>query len=72
MARDTGLRYLGYANETGESFKFIFPQFLGPSYAIAYAYCLGDALYKSLHSYFDNGQMMSSGVLKAFVDALVF
>ena len=25
LARETNLRYLGYANETGESFKFIFP-----------------------------------------------
>ena len=55
LARDTGLRYLGYANETGESFKFIAPQFLTPSYALAYGYCLGDGLYKGLHYYYDNG-----------------
>lgn len=72
LARDTGLRYLGYANETGESFKFIFPQFLTPSYAIAYGYCLGDALYKGLHWYFDNGEVVKSGLFKAFGDALIF
>jgi len=72
LARDTGLRYLGYANETGESFKFIAPQFLTPSYALAYGYCLGDGLYKGLHYFYDHDQMMSSGVIKAFGDALVF
>lgn len=72
LARDTGLRYLGYANETGESFKFIAPQFLTPSYALAYGYCLADGLYKGLHYFYDNGQVMSSGVFKAFGDALIF
>ena len=72
LARETNLRYLGYANETGESFKFIFPQFLGPSYAIAYGYCLGDALYKSLHWYFNNSEVISSGIYKTFADALIF
>lgn len=72
LARDTGLRYLGYANETGESFKFIAPQFLTPSYALAYGYCLGDGLYKGLHYFYDHDAQMSSGVVKAFGDALIF
>ena len=72
LARDTGLRYLGYANETGESFKFQFPQFLTPSYALAYGYCLGDGLYKGLHYFYDHDAQMSSGVVKAFADALIF
>ena len=72
LARDTGLRYLGYANETGESFKFIFPKLLRPSYTLAYGYCLSDALYKSLHFYFDHGQVFSSGLVKTFADAMIF
>jgi mitochondrial fission process protein 1 len=70
--RDTNLRYLGYANETGESFKFIFPGFLTPSYVLAYGYCLADALYQALHWYFKNGQVIQSGIYKTFADALIF
>jgi len=40
--RDTPLRYLGYANEIGESFHGIVPKFYYPSYALAIGYVLGD------------------------------
>lgn len=36
--RDTSLRYLGYANEVGESFRPVFPRFVVPSYALAFGY----------------------------------
>jgi fission process protein 1 len=42
--RDSALRYLGYANEVGESFRYQFPRLVGPSYAVAFAYCTADAL----------------------------
>jgi fission process protein 1 len=42
--RDSALRYLGYANEVGESFRYQFPRFVGPSYLVAFGYCTADAL----------------------------
>jgi mitochondrial fission process protein 1 len=41
--RDTSLRYLGYANEVGESFRYQFPRFVTPSYVVAFGYCVADA-----------------------------
>lgn len=43
--RDTYLRFLGYANEVGESFRYQFPSLVKPSYGIAFAYVGADALY---------------------------
>lgn len=40
--RDTPVRFLGYANEIGESFHYIFPRLYKPSYALAIGYCCGD------------------------------
>lgn len=41
--RDSGLRYLGYANEIGESFRYQFPKLVTPSYVMAFGYCGMDA-----------------------------
>mmetsp|Transcript_21753 Transcript_21753/g.36385 ORF Transcript_21753/g.36385 Transcript_21753/m.36385 type:complete len:268 (-) Transcript_21753:80-883(-) len=46
--RDTPLRYMGYANEVGESFKPLFPRFLTPSYGLAFAYVGADAFCKAV------------------------
>ena len=43
--KDTYIRYFGYANEMGESLKFVFPTALGPSYNVAISYVLGDAIW---------------------------
>mmetsp|Transcript_16514 Transcript_16514/g.33840 ORF Transcript_16514/g.33840 Transcript_16514/m.33840 type:complete len:152 (-) Transcript_16514:103-558(-) len=45
--RDSPLRYLGYANELGESFRPIFPRAVLPSYVVAFGYVLGDATDKA-------------------------
>lgn len=45
--RDTPVRYLGYANELGESFRLIAPWCVGPSYAISGLYVLGDTVSKA-------------------------
>lgn len=42
--RDSSLRYLGYANEVGESFRYQYPRFVVPSYVIAFGYCCCDAV----------------------------
>ncbi|ETV71640.1 hypothetical protein, variant [Aphanomyces astaci] len=46
--RDSPVRYLGYANELGESFRPLFPGCVGPSYAVAIAYVLGDTFDKGM------------------------
>ena len=40
--RDTPVRFLGYANELGESFRPIFPALVAPSYALAFSYVFAD------------------------------
>ncbi len=44
--RETPLRYLGYANELGESFRSIVPRFVKPSYGLAFGYVLCDTVDK--------------------------
>ena len=41
--RDSLLRYAGYANEVGESFRYQFPKLVTPSYMVAFGYCAMDA-----------------------------
>lgn len=41
--RDSPLRFAGYTNEVGESFRYQFPRFVVPSYLIAFGYCVADA-----------------------------
>lgn len=41
--RDSPLRYAGYANEVGESFRYQFPKLVAPSYVISFGYCFADA-----------------------------
>lgn len=45
--RDSLVRYLGYSNELGESFRPIAPKLVVPSYAVAFAYVLGDTFDKA-------------------------
>jgi len=41
--RHSVLRYLGYANEVGESFRYQFPLLVVPSYAVSFGYVLADS-----------------------------
>jgi mitochondrial fission process protein 1 len=41
--RDSLLRYAGYTNEVGESFRYQFPKLVAPSYFVAFGYCIADA-----------------------------
>ncbi len=52
--RDSLLRYLGYANEVGESFRYQYPRFVVPSYAVAFGYCLADAVTSGHKTYEDS------------------
>ena len=49
--RDSPMRYLGYANEIGESFRPIFPKLVVPSYAVSFAYVGADTLDKAKKHY---------------------
>ncbi|CAG9558932.1 unnamed protein product [Danaus chrysippus] len=50
--RDTWVRYLGYANEVGESFRAVVPvQVVRASYAVAFGYVLADTADKSWKMY---------------------
>lgn len=42
--RHSALRYLGYANEVGESFRYQYPKLVGPSYILAFGYVFADAM----------------------------
>ena len=42
--RDSYFRYMGYANEVGESFRYQFPKLVRPSYILAFGYCAADAV----------------------------
>lgn len=68
--RDTSLRYLGYANEIGESFKPIFPRFLVPSYGIAFAYVGADAINKTFEAIKDKNETPT--VIRIGIDALLW
>jgi fission process protein 1 len=49
--RHSLLRYAGYANEVGESFRYQYPRLVGPSYVVAFGYCLADAGYTGYRAY---------------------
>lgn len=44
--RDTWIRYLGYANEVGEAFRYVLPSLVAPSYFLSIGYMLGDVIDK--------------------------
>jgi fission process protein 1 len=46
------LRYAGYANEVGESFRYQFPRLVMPSYGIAFGYCIADAVSDGYSGYY--------------------
>jgi mitochondrial fission process protein 1 len=68
--RDTYLRYLGYANEVGESFRPIFPKYVRPSYVIAFGYVGCDTLNKAVQSYREGET--SNIVVRDTFDALLW
>ncbi|KAF0709606.1 Aste57867_5831 [Aphanomyces stellatus] len=75
--RDSPVRYLGYANELGESFRPLFPRFVGPSYAVAIAYVLGDTYDKGLKAFNSapssaTPSMVQSHAVSAAVDTLLW
>ena len=68
--RDTPVRYMGYANEVGESFRPIFPRFVVPSYGIAFMYVGADTFDKVTKA--RNGGKDKMTVARIGVDALLW
>ena len=62
---------MGYANEIGESFKYVLPAFYKPSYALALAYVIGDVQDKASRLYKTQGHYSNAIILQA-TDALVW
>ncbi|CRL05545.1 CLUMA_CG018260, isoform A [Clunio marinus] len=59
--RDSLLRYLGYSNELGESFRpLIKKSYVHASYAVAIAYVFADTADKSLKSYEKDKNLIKS------------
>ena len=54
LFRDTPIRYLGYSNEIGESFRYQYPKYVVPSYIVAFGYCLADATSTGYHTYYNH------------------
>ena len=46
--RDTPVRLMGYANEVGESFRYMFPRLVRPSYCVSFGYVFADTADKTL------------------------
>jgi Mitochondrial carrier protein/Mitochondrial 18 KDa protein (MTP18) len=63
--RDSPLRYMGYANEVGESFRYQFPRFVVPSYILSFGYCFADAVTSGRKAYSASSQSTSSALLAA-------
>jgi len=70
--RDTPLRYLGYANEVGEAFRYVLPALLGASYALSFGYVAGDVLDKGRRAFVAQGRRLSPTVVVGSLDCFVW
>jgi fission process protein 1 len=74
--RHSPLRYLGYANEVGESFRYQYPKFVVPSYVVAFGYCLADAGTSGRDTYTESIHKQSStpelDALASTMDTLIW
>ncbi|CAM9721657.1 unnamed protein product, partial [Laminaria digitata] len=59
--RNSVLRYAGYANEVGESFRFIAPKLVAPSYAVSFGYVCGDTADKAYKEYSQGKGLAAAG-----------
>ena len=70
--RDTPVRLLGYANECGESFRFIYPRLVIPSYMVAIGYTFCDCFDKGHKAYKLEGKKVTKNVAITSFDALLW
>jgi len=72
LFRETNVRYLGYANEVGESFRFVTPTLVGPSYVVAFGYVFADTIDKGIKSYKANGGQLTRNLTIETLDCLIW
>lgn len=76
--RDSLVRYLGYANEVGESFRPIAPRLVLPSYVVAFGYVACDTADKAVKAHRRavdadvSGRKRAAAVADATVDTLLW
>ena len=70
--RDTPVRYMGYCNEVGESFRYVAPWFVKPSYAISFGYCFADTADKGYKQYKRDGDKVSQQLAVRSADCLIW
>ena len=70
--RETPVRLLGYANECGESFRFIYPRGVVPSYIVAIGYTFCDCFDKGYNEYKLEGKKITNKVVITSFDALLW
>ena len=70
--RDTPLRLLGYANEVGESFRYMYPRLVAPSYVLAFSYVFADTQDKATKQYRSDGQQMTKRLVTSSLDCLIW
>ena len=74
--RDSAVRYLGYCNEVGESFRYQFPRLVAPSYVISFGYCIADAVTSGKKAYAfakdDNPKTAKADAVVSTVDTLLW
>ena len=66
------MRLLGYANECGESFRFIYPKMVIPSYMVAFGYTFSDCGDKGFKAYKQEGNKFTQKVFIMSFDALLW
>lgn len=71
LFRDSAVRYMGYANEVGESFRYQFPRWVVPTYIVAFGYCLADATVSGRKSYDHSLTTQPMTSTKALFDASI-
>ena len=69
--RDTYIRFCGYANEIGESFRLVAPVLYYPSYAVSTLYVLGDVQDKARKTYAKEKKITST-IVSTSVDCLIW
>ena len=63
---------MGYANELGESFRYVTPWLVKPSYAVAFGYVFADTYDKAKKQYVQDGMRMSNRLYLKSADCLIW
>ena len=77
--RDSPVRLFGYANEVGESFRYIFPRIVLPSYILSISYVCCDAIDKGylqykigIKLYILDNYLMTKNIFYSFFHSIIW